>query len=129
MSVFVIESQIGSSPTLTAGTVALRVGSMETIVPVEPMSGLRSATDRSAPSSIVTPSLITPVGVTSILRPPLVSVGIVPGVVSLKATNLLNSTFPADAAGISRSPCLQPQSRHAWRFLLRSKPLPEPQVR
>jgi hypothetical protein len=98
------------------------------------MSGLRSATLRSAPSSIIVPLVMTPVGVTSILRPPLVSVGVVPGVASLKATNLLNRTLPALAAGISHSPChlIEPLERHcshALRFLRQSKLQPELLVR
>ena len=80
LTVFVIDSQIGSSPMLTAGTLALIVGSTLTRVAVLESSGLRSATLRSGPKSSVVPGDKTPVGLTSSLRPPLVSVGVVPGV-------------------------------------------------
>jgi hypothetical protein len=89
---------------LIAGTVALSVGSTLTIVPVVASKGLRSATLRSAPSSIVVPVVSIPVGLTKSLRPPLVSVGVVPGVASLKATSLLKITLPALAAGITQTP-------------------------
>jgi hypothetical protein len=104
LTVFVIDSQIGNSPMLTAGTLALIVGSTLTSVAVFDSKGFRSATLRSGPKSSVVPGDKTPVGDTKSLRPPLVSVGVVPGVASLKATSFEKIVLPADAAGITQTP-------------------------
>jgi hypothetical protein len=86
---------------LIAGTLALIVGSTLTSVAVLESKGLRSATLRSGPKSSVVPGDKTPVGETKSFRPPLVSVGVVPGVASLKATSFEKIVLPADAAGIT----------------------------
>jgi hypothetical protein len=85
---------------LSAGTLALIVGSVLNTVAVLESKGLRIATLRSGPKSSVVPVEILPVGLTKSFLPPLVSVGTVPAVASLKATSLENNTLPALAAGI-----------------------------
>jgi hypothetical protein len=52
----------------------------------------------------VVPGDKTPVGDTKSLRPPLVSVGVVPAVASENATSFEKIVLPALAAGITQTP-------------------------